>query len=382
MRKQTSSDARAVRPAITATGNDRVARLRRISRGCFRRRAAPSTAQRLMAGWRPSPGRGRGRGWRGCILRGAARIRARACRWRRCRGGSRPRSEGGPFQRGRRGGRLSLVVCRAAATTAFRTRPRLLSSAACSRPITPGRDGRSASALRSECRALWSAWRTLGDDRARREGRTRSNDFLEIGPTRRMAKWTLTIRLDEIGAPFPRRIRGEIVSSRGRSIRNRLRWNRMGGISRARSRLSHAPRDFARRSCAGGPWLPIPTLATNRSNSVFPWTWPRASLRDGATILYDAEHQRETHLSLALRFDGLGRYETVEPPPLAPLPPTGWRVARPDPVGRRARPCLNAALRIRPSTLDRLYRPRSAASASRRCMKACRWIASRIQSCA
>jgi len=58
------------------------------------------------------------------------------------------------------------------------------------------------------------------------------------------------------------------------------------------------------------------------------WTWLRASLRDGTAILYDAERRRESPLSLALRFDALGRYESVEPPPSAPLPPTGWRVAR------------------------------------------------------
>ncbi len=67
-------------------------RRRRISTNCSRRRAAPCTAAAHTDGPRRFSVREREPGYRDCIWRGAARIRARACRWRRCRAARRPRA--------------------------------------------------------------------------------------------------------------------------------------------------------------------------------------------------------------------------------------------------------------------------------------------------
>ena len=85
--------AGAVRPADpAAAGSDAGDDAERTSTGCFRRRAARCTAAARTDGRPRSSGREREPEFRACIWRGAARIRARACRWRRCRAARRRRA--------------------------------------------------------------------------------------------------------------------------------------------------------------------------------------------------------------------------------------------------------------------------------------------------
>jgi len=58
------------------------------------------------------------------------------------------------------------------------------------------------------------------------------------------------------------------------------------------------------------------------------WDWSRAEMRDGCTILYDAERRHAGGQSLALRFDRQGRLEELKPPPRVSLPSGLWRVRR------------------------------------------------------
>ena len=58
------------------------------------------------------------------------------------------------------------------------------------------------------------------------------------------------------------------------------------------------------------------------------WSWSRAATRDGAAILYDAVRKREGPLSLVLAFDRNAGFEGREPPLPAALPPTRWGLAR------------------------------------------------------
>ncbi len=161
---------------------------------------------------------------------------------------------------------------------------------------------------------------------------TRSKNLLEIGPS--SLSWdeeALTIHIDEIAAPFPRRIRGKIrVEPLAINPESFLLETHGRHFWRPIAPSAHVSLDLCAPDLrwSGRGYFDTNAGAEPLEHAFSRWTWLRASLRDGATILYDAERRRETHLSLALRFDGLGRYETVEPPPLAPLPPTGWRVAR------------------------------------------------------
>ena len=63
-------------------------------------------------------------------------------------------------------------------------------------------------------------------------------------------------------------------------------------------------------------------------NDFTSWTWSRSDTGDGATILYDVIRRGDDPLSVAVRFDNAGAHEHFVPPPVAPLPRTGWRIAR------------------------------------------------------
>ena len=133
-----------------------------------------------LAGVVPAAG-SRRRGFRGCTWRGAARIRARACRWRRCRAGWRRRALLADlrFDRTVAAGRLCLVVRR----RAERRRParphahrlhrqRVL---ALLRLRAPARQrGDPLRSLRDQRRALRPRRQALGDDRARPRRRRRA----------------------------------------------------------------------------------------------------------------------------------------------------------------------------------------------------------------
>jgi carotenoid 1,2-hydratase len=58
------------------------------------------------------------------------------------------------------------------------------------------------------------------------------------------------------------------------------------------------------------------------------WHWSRASLGDGAAVLYDAEGRDGRATQLALRLDRSGGAAPFEVPASQALPPTLWRIAR------------------------------------------------------
>ena len=58
------------------------------------------------------------------------------------------------------------------------------------------------------------------------------------------------------------------------------------------------------------------------------WTWSRGMTPAGASVLYDVARRDGTDQGLALAIDRTGAVRDVEPPPLAPLPRTMWRLDR------------------------------------------------------
>ncbi|MGF1462939.1 MAG: carotenoid 1,2-hydratase [Maricaulaceae bacterium] len=58
------------------------------------------------------------------------------------------------------------------------------------------------------------------------------------------------------------------------------------------------------------------------------WDWSRASLSDGAGVLYDVIRKGGERASLAFKFDKSGRAERFDPPLRRPLPGTFWGVDR------------------------------------------------------
>lgn len=166
----------------------------------------------------------------------------------------------------------------------------------------------------------------------RRSSLDRSADRLAIGPS--ALAWNggeLTITVAETTVPVPRRLNGTIrvipqsvarrsfaLDRAGRHVwqpiapaarvevafdRPALRWSGTGYVD---SNHGSAPleRDFAH------------------------WTWARAAVDDGVTVLYDVDRRDGSDLSLALHFDRHGSVGDFTPPLRARLPTTPWRMAR------------------------------------------------------
>lgn len=160
----------------------------------------------------------------------------------------------------------------------------------------------------------------------------RTRDVLLIGPS--SLEWrngVLTIRIDEIAAPLPKPVRGEIrlepcdinmqefmLEAHGRHL-----WRPIAPMARVSLDL-----DAPDLRWKGHGYFDMNSGDEPLENGFSFWTWSRANLGDGVAILYDAERRREAPLSLALRFNRSGELKTLDPPPLAPLPSTKWRVQR------------------------------------------------------
>ncbi len=161
----------------------------------------------------------------------------------------------------------------------------------------------------------------------------RSASELVIGPSR--LSWDgdgLSIHIDERGAPFPKRIRGTVrvrpqaLTSAQTNLDSagRHRWWPIAPESRVEVQLEQPGLRWSGTGYLDSNSGDEPLEAGFRS-----WDWSRATLRQGAAVLYDMTFLDGTQRSLALRFDRSGGTEAFEPPPAARLPKTfWWRIPR------------------------------------------------------
>ncbi len=161
---------------------------------------------------------------------------------------------------------------------------------------------------------------------------SRSANVLAVGPSAlRWDKGALTIDVNEICTPLPRRLRGRIVIEAGSinpqtftlEAQGRHIWRPIAPSARVRVEMS-APG----LSWSGSGYFDMNSGAEPLEAAFKSWTWSRTRSRDGAMVLYDAERRREGPLSLALSFPARGGCEPFAPPPQAPLPGTLWRLKR------------------------------------------------------
>ena len=155
---------------------------------------------------------------------------------------------------------------------------------------------------------------------------------LVIGPS--SLRWvgsTLEIRLDEVTAPLPRRLRG-VVRLHPRALADhvfdldaagRHRWWPVSPCARVEVALMEP----------GLRWSGNGYLDTNDgdeplANAFSHWHWLRASMETGAAVLYDVTRRDGDKASVALRFDPEGNVTEEESPPPAALPRSRWRVGR------------------------------------------------------
>jgi carotenoid 1,2-hydratase len=145
------------------------------------------------------------------------------------------------------------------------------------------------------------------------------------------------VSIDEVCAPLPRRIRGEVTlmpSALGeRSFAldraGRHLWTPYAPCARVEVKLSEPDLQWS-----GVGYLDSNCGAEPLEAAFREWTWSRAAVPGGTVVLYDVSILPSNMAGdaqpspLALRFGADAIAQEVEPPPPVGLPRTGWRVAR------------------------------------------------------
>lgn len=160
----------------------------------------------------------------------------------------------------------------------------------------------------------------------------RTASSFTVGPS--ALEWSagsLTIRFDEIAAPIPMRVRGEVRLSPSALTSAQVILDDAGRhVWRPYAPCARVEVDLERPALSwrGHGYFDFNAGAEPIEDGFAHWTWSRASLRDGAAVLYHARRRSGGDLSLAMRFDSAGAVADFAPPPRVALPGTLFRVAR------------------------------------------------------
>jgi len=165
-----------------------------------------------------------------------------------------------------------------------------------------------------------------------RDALVRSADTLAIGPS--MLRWdgdTLVFDIDEITAPLPSRLRGQVrvhplalvAESFALDPRERHQWRPIAPRARVEVVLERP----------GLRWSGDGYLDSNHGiepleDGFVNWDWSRAHLRDHTAIVYDGARRDGSNFALALKIAADGTVSAADAPPPAWLPMTRWRMAR------------------------------------------------------
>lgn len=162
---------------------------------------------------------------------------------------------------------------------------------------------------------------------------SRGADWLVLGPSD--LRWDgsgLTLRIDEITAPWPRRIRGTVrlfpsaIETRTLALdeTGRHLWRPIAPCADVEVALEHPALTWR-----GHGYFDSNTGDRALEDDFRSWHWYRASVPGGTVVQYDVDRwPPDAPLSLAMRYDARGGVEDL--PPLVPgaLPSTRWRVQR------------------------------------------------------
>ncbi len=167
----------------------------------------------------------------------------------------------------------------------------------------------------------------------------RETNALSIGPSD--LTWengALTIKINEVTAPLPRRVRGTIrlhpsaltgasfaLDAEGRHV-----WRPMAPRARVEVALTDPACHWR-----GNGYFDMNFGAEPLEKAFSAWTWSRAHRPSDTLIFYDVNRRSGAPANLALRVGQDGGVESIEPPPIVTLPNTGWgmsRVARGEPA--------------------------------------------------
>jgi len=170
-------------------------------------------------------------------------------------------------------------------------------------------------------------------ERGARHVRRSATEF-RIGPS--ALHWDdgeLTILIDEIANPLPRRVHGTVrvrtqaLSSFVTSLDDagRHRWGPIAPCARVQVRLDAPGLDWE-----GHAYLDSNEGDEPISEPFTTWDWMRAPLRDGSCVVAYDIRQREGRAErlIATRFLPDGSQQPVQLGPRIGLAPTGWRIGR------------------------------------------------------
>ena len=161
-------------------------------------------------------------------------------------------------------------------------------------------------------------------------GRT-TNSF-DVGPS--CLAWdgkSLTIRLDEIAVPIPGRIRGTVrvvptaITQQAFTLNEtgNHRWWPIAPCTRVQVAL-----DQPHLRWQGDGYLDMNRGDAPLEWGFTEWQWARGATRDGAIVLYNAQRRDGSRIDLAMTCDPQGRIQVFDPPPVAELRQTRWRIGR------------------------------------------------------
>ena len=161
----------------------------------------------------------------------------------------------------------------------------------------------------------------------------RNQHHFQIGPSEMSwHKGALTLYIDELGVPIPRRIRGTVTLhptqlftfSTALDETGRHRWGPLAPHARVEVNLEHPAQQWQ-----GHGYLDSNEGDEPVERAFTEWDWSRSQLQDGSTaVLYDVEPEADHGRLLALRFRPDGTVTPFQPPPLRTLQPTAWRIQR------------------------------------------------------
>lgn len=156
---------------------------------------------------------------------------------------------------------------------------------------------------------------------------------LRIGPS--ALRWdgeTLVIDIEEEGAVFPLKARGQVRVTPKVFGQRRFRldpagrhvWEPLGPCARVEANFSDPA-----ISWAGTGYLDANHGSESLEEGFADWQWSRAHLKDGSTaVMYEGQLASGADFGMALKITPDGQAEVMEMPSPVTLPKTGWRLDR------------------------------------------------------
>jgi carotenoid 1,2-hydratase len=169
-------------------------------------------------------------------------------------------------------------------------------------------------------------------ERGRSRVRRQAHRF-EVGPS--ALQWDgqgLTIHVDEVANPLPRKVSGRIrvrPEALSRFVApldaaGRHRWGPIAPCARIEVEL-----DAPALRWRGHAYLDSNEGDEPISEAFDSWDWMRAPLADGSTaVVYDVRERGGAERLIGARFAPDGRHQDLALPARVPLPGSGWRVQR------------------------------------------------------